>query len=128
MDIVQIVVIGIIATILTLTIKRQVPEISLIISISAIVIIFFMVVPMFSAVITLITNLSGELSTNTEYISIVMRIVGIAYIAELGASICQDAGESAIASKIEFGGKILIMVVSAPILLSLVELISNIIP
>ncbi len=128
MEIIQIVAIGLVATILTLTLKKQVPQFSLIISIAASVLIFFMVLPKLVLVIELLTKLVNEVETNMSYIFTVIKIVGIAYIAEFGSQLCLDAGESAIASKIEIGGKILIMVMSAPILLSLVELIINILP
>ena len=65
---------------------------------------------------------------NATYLSIILKITGIAILTEFGVSICKDAGEAAIASKIEFGGKIIIMSISIPIISALLEVITTIIP
>lgn len=126
MTIYQIVATGIIATVLALTIKRQNSEIGLMISIAASVLIFMMVIPRLSVVIDLLYTLTDSIGTG--HIDSVMRIIGIAYIAQFGTQICLDAGESAIASKIELAGKVLIISISAPILMSLLELVLMMLP
>ena len=52
-----------------------------------------------------------------------LKITGIAYLSQFGMQICADAGEGAIAAKIELAGKILIMTVSAPILLAVLDVV-----
>ena len=52
----------------------------------------------------------------------------IAYLMEFAIQLCKDCGEGNIASKLEFGGKIIVMSMSFPILLSIVEMVVNIIP
>jgi stage III sporulation protein AD len=128
LEIVQIVVIGIVASILALTLKRQNPEISLAISIVAGVIIFMIVIPQLKVVLEMFYKISQNTKLDKVYIAIVLKIIGIAYISEFGVQICKDAGEGAIASKIELVGKILIMLVSAPILVALMDLIITIMP
>lgn len=128
MEIIKIVVIGIVSSILALTLKKQNPEISILISIVAGIIIFMMVLPKLQTVIDMLISISQNINLDKMYISIVLKIIGIAYIAEFGVQICKDSGETSIASKIELVGKILIMVVSAPILIALMELILSIMP
>ncbi len=48
-----------------------------------------------------------------------LKVTGIAYLAQFGMQLCIDAGQSSIASKIELAGKIMIMIISAPVLISL---------
>ena len=62
------------------------------------------------------------------YISLIIKLIGIAYIMEFAVSLCKDCGENNIASKLEFGGKIIIMSMSFPILLSIIDAIIGIIP
>ena len=52
-------------------------------------------------------------------------MAGITYLADFSASLCQDAGYSAIAGQIEFFGKISILAVSAPVMLALLETITG---
>jgi len=123
MDIAQIVAAGIISVILIITMRKQNAEFALLISIMASVIIFFMLMPFLGQAVGLLKDIAGLMDTNVQYVGLILKIIAIAYIAEFGAQICADAGESAIASKIELGGKVLIMIASAPVLFGLVDLI-----
>lgn len=65
---------------------------------------------------------------NIVYVETILKIIGIAYIAEFAAQITKDAGQGAIASKIELAGKILILAMAIPILTVLIETIIQLIP
>ncbi|KPU28083.1 stage III sporulation protein AD [Caloranaerobacter sp. TR13] len=128
MEIVQIVGIGIIATILAVLLKQEKPEISLQISIITGLIIFIFVVTKLNYVISVLSSLAQRIDIDFIYFTTILKIIGIAYIAEFGAQISRDAGEETIASKIELAGKILIMALSVPILLAVLDLILKIMP
>ncbi|QUH20690.1 stage III sporulation protein AD [Alkaliphilus sp. B6464] len=128
MEIFQIVAIGLVATILSVLIKNEKPEIGLYISLVAGVIIFLFIATRLQSVIEILSQLANKINIDSIYLSTILKIVGIAYIAEFGAQICKDAGEGVMASKIEFAGKILIMVMAVPILVSLMDLIINMVP
>jgi len=116
-----------VATVIIAVIKAQRPEIAIQISIAAGIIVFTMILGKISAVIELLNSYAERININTVYISTLLKIVGIAYIAEFGAEVCKDAGESAIASKVELAGKVVIIVLAVPILTSLMDLIIRII-
>jgi stage III sporulation protein AD len=61
------------------------------------------------------------------YLNTILKIIGIAYVTEFGAQVCRDAGEGAVAGKIEFAGKIMIMVMAVPIIALVLQTISRII-
>ncbi|PYG86812.1 stage III sporulation protein AD [Ruminiclostridium sufflavum DSM 19573] len=128
MDILQIVCIGIIAVVLSSTIKKQRPEIALQLSIATGLIIFIVVIVKLSAVIDFLQAFSRKASIDSTYINILLKIVGIAYIAEFGAEVCKDAGESSIASKIELAGKVTIVILAVPIISSLLDLVVKLMP
>lgn len=128
MDIIQIAVIGIVSSVLAITIKKETPQLGILISIVVGTIIFIAIIPKLSAVMSMITKITDNIDIDLTYISVVLKIIGIAYISQFSSQICIDAGESAIASKIELAGKVLIIVVSAPILLGLVDLIITMLP
>lgn len=128
MEIFQIVGIALTATILAVLIKEYRPEIALQISIVTGLIIFFLVVIKLASVLDVLQQLSSKINIDIVYISTILKVVGIAYIAEFGAQVCKDAGETAIASKIELAGKVIIMVLAVPILWALMDLIIGILP
>ena len=128
MEIVKIVGIGIVATVLSVILKRTRSEFALFISIITGVIIFTMILGELSYVIQTLNNLSRRINIEFAYFSTIIKIIGMAYLIEFGSQISRDAGEDGIAMKIELGGKILIMVLAIPILLALMDLILKILP
>ena len=81
-----------------------------------------------SGIISLIDNLAGKISINKEFITLLIKITGIAILTEFAVSICKDAGESSIASKIDMWGKVIIVSMSIPILAGLLETVVKILP
>lgn len=128
MDIIKIIGIGIMALIIAVIIKQYKPEFAIYASIITGAIIIFLVLDKITAIISLLTNLSKKTGINAEYLKILLKITGIAILTEFAVSICKDAGESAIASKVDFGGKIIVISMSIPIISALLELILRIIP
>ena len=128
MDILSIIGIGIIATVLSLILKKERPEIASVISALGSVVIFSFVLTKIQSTVDLITMISEKTNLDFSYIAIILKVIGISYLAEIGASVCKDAGESAIASKIEMAAKILILTLSVPIIKSLLTLLVSIIP
>lgn len=128
MEIIQIVSIGLIATILAVMLKDERPEFSMVIGLLAGIIIFLLMISKVQAVLEVFQTLSSKMNIDILYLTTIFKIIGIAYLTEFGAQVCRDAGEGSIASKIEFGGKILIMILAIPILMALLDLIIKIIP
>ncbi|MZP28467.1 stage III sporulation protein AD [Heliobacterium undosum] len=128
MEILQVVGVGIIATIFLVIVRKQRPELAVQLSIAAGVILFLFVLTKISAVIQVLEDLANKAQINRYYLTTLLKIVGIAYIAEFGAQICRDAGESTIASKVEMAAKILVMVLALPILLALMDSLMGLLP
>ncbi len=128
MEIFKIVGIGITSAILAMIVKQYKPEYAIHISIAAGVIIFLLVVAKLASVFEVIKDLTDKIDLDLIYIKSIFKMIGIAYIAEFGAQICKDSGEGSIASKIEFGGKVLIMILAIPILMSIFNLIIKLMP
>lgn len=128
MEIIQIAAIGLIAAILALTIKQHRPDIGLMISLAAGAFLLIMVLGNIRVIISTVENLAHKANLDSIYLSTVLKVIGISFIAEFGSQICKDSGEGAIAAKIELGGKILIMVLALPILTALMEVVLKILP
>ena len=127
MDIVKIIGVGLTALIIIVILKQYKPEFAMYASIIAGAIIIFLVMDKITAIINLLTSLSNKTGINAEYLKILLKITGIAILTEFAVSICKDSGESAIASKIDFGGKVIVISMSIPIISALLEIILKII-
>ena len=80
------------------------------------------------AIISLLTTLSNKTAINNEFLVLLIKITGIAVLTEFAVSVCKDSGESAIANKIDMGGKVIIVSMSIPIISSLLETVVEILP
>jgi len=128
LEIMQIIGIAIISTVLCLVLKKDRPEIANFVAITAGVAILLSVVLKLNFIVEEINSLAERANIPSMYISLIIKLIGIAYIMEFAVSLCKDCGENNIASKLEFGGKIIIMSMSFPILLSIIDVIIGIIP
>ena len=90
--------------------------------------ILFLAMQKISGVINLLQSISEKTYINKNFLGILLKITGIAILTEFAVSICSDAGEKAIASKIEIGSKVIIIAMSLPIITSLLELVIKILP
>ena len=109
MDIIKIIGVGLIALIIIIILKQYRPEFVIYVSIIAGVIILILIMDKVSAIIDLLTSLSNKTVINNEFLVLLIKITGIAFLTEFSVSICKDSGETAIANKIDIGGKVLII-------------------
>jgi stage III sporulation protein AD len=128
MEIAQVVGFGVMATIFILFIRQNRPEIAQLLSIAVGVALIFYLLGYLKLIVDIITELALEAEVNAVFLRTLLRVIGVAYLAEFGAQICRDAGEGNVALKIEFAGKLIILVMTVPILMSVLESILNIIP
>ena len=128
MDIVKIIGVGFTALIIIILLKQYKPEFAVYVSLIAGAIILFLVFSKLEGIVDLLQDLANTAGINSQFLSILIKITGIAVLTEFAVSICNDSGESAIASKVDLGGKIIVISMSIPIISALLELIIRIIP
>lgn len=128
MEIIKIIGIGLIALIMVIIVKQYKPEFAVYISIIAGVIILGLAFDRLAEVIKLLNNLAKKTSINGKFIALLLKITGISILTEFAVSLCKDSGENAIATKIDIGGKIMIVAISIPIISSLLETITKVLP
>ena len=128
MEIVKIIGIALTSIIIIIVIKQYKPEFALYISLIACVLILFLLLDKLSGIISLLSNLANRMNGSSDFLKILIKITGIAFLTEFAVSICKDAGESAIGSKVDLGGKVIIITMSIPIISSMLETILKILP
>lgn len=128
MDMVQIVGIGLIATLLIVVVKEQKPMFAFVLAAFTGIYLFLFLIGKIDIIIRVLQDLASRSGVPTIYLQTILKIIGIAYIAEFGAQIVRDAGQESIASKIEFAGKVLILAMAVPIISVIVETVLNLLP
>ena len=127
-DVIKIIGIGLLALIIIVILKQYKPEFAIYVSMIAGVLTLVLAIQKLTGIINLLQSLANKTYINKSFLSILLKITGIAFITEFAVSICSDAGEKAIASKIEIGSKVIIIAMSIPIITSLLELVIEILP
>lgn len=125
MDMVKIGVLGIAGVLTGLLLKEMKPQFTLMISMAACVVIFFYAISRLEALSELFGKMTDYVTIQDSYLEILLKIVGIAYIADFASGICRDAGFSAVAGQIELFGKISVLTISTPVVLALLDTVSE---
>ena len=128
MEVIKIIGISLVALIIIVLLKQYKPEYTIYISLLSGALIILLVMDKLTGIINLLQSLANKTSINSTFLSLLIKITGIAFLSEFAVSICKDSGEAAIANKIEIGAKIIIISMSIPIITSLLEIILKILP
>lgn len=116
------------ATFLALIVKEQKPNFAFLLIVFVGCTIFLFLIDKISEIINMLEKLAADAKVNMVYVETILKIIGIAYIAEFASQVTKDAGQGALASKIELAGKIIILAMSIPILTVMIETIIKLIP
>ena len=125
MDIIQISALGITGTLLSVILKKYRPEFSVLCGIVTGMIIFSQVVGYFREIFSLTGEMISAAGVSNRYFTVLVKITSVACIAEIASELCRDAGENAIAVKIEMAGKIIIMLIAMPVIKGFLEVCIN---
>ncbi|HEK9102373.1 MULTISPECIES: stage III sporulation protein AD [Bacillus] len=124
----QIVGLGLVATFLAAVLNQHKSSITSLFIVFIASVMFLLLIDQIHSILRMIERVASEAKVSNVYVETLLKIIGIAYIAEFGAQITKDAGQGAIASKIELAGKILILVMAIPILTVVIETILGFLP
>ena len=111
----------IIAVIIALGLKKSAPELSTLISLGICLFLITICLSRMQTILKAMDKLSQYIKIDSQYLVILLKLIGIAYLCEFAAGISKEAGYSAIASQIEMVGKLTMLVVSLPALLQVLE-------
>ncbi|HOL17941.1 MAG TPA: stage III sporulation protein AD [Bacillota bacterium] len=128
MEIVQVIGLGLIAAVLVIFLREYRPEMAMQVSLVAGVIIMLLVIRHVAGAVQAITETAVGAGVNLVYLQTLLRVIGIAYLAEFGSQVCRDAGEGSIASRIELAAKVIILVMAVPVVVEVMESIMALIP
>lgn len=125
MDIVKIALMGIAGIFLAVMVRSYKAEYSLFVSMAVCICIFLCLVSKLELILSYVDSLQSLIVVDNRYVTTVIKMIGITYIAEFSVDLCKDAGYQAIAGQIEMFAKMSILLISMPVLMSFVETIGE---
>lgn len=123
LSIVQLVLIAVVGMLIALTFRKQQADMSVMVSIGICLLLMFFMVQAFDALVSFIQKISGYM--NLEYVGVLLKLIGIAYVCEFASSLCKDAGYQAISGQIEVAGRVAMMIITIPVMLAIIDTIEQ---
>ena len=124
----EVVMIGIMAVLLAIPLKKDKAEFSMLLILTSCLIISALAVWRIRDLLSYLKSLQAYLGNGSIYIKVLFKMIAVTYMAELGANLCRDAGYAAVAGQIEFYGKLMLLAVSLPVLTSLFDVLLRFVP
>jgi len=122
LQILQIAGLGLAAAVLVVVVRKERPEMAMLLALAAGVIVFLVILPQIAEVVRLLEELAVRAHINVLFITDILKIIGIAYLAEFAGQICRDAGQESIGSRVEMAGKVIILVLAIPIISAVLDM------
>lgn len=125
MNIIQVGILGVVGILFAVQLKQEKSEAAIFLCIAISLIIFANILGYLDQLVGTLKEISGYVQIDSSYITTLIKMLGITYLAEFSSGICKDAGYQSIATQIEMFGKLTILVLSLPILLALLRTIQE---
>lgn len=123
MNIVSICVVAIVSAILTIALKRHNQELSLLVSIGAAVIILLSVIEYVLSSIDSVSTIFAQANINSEYVVILLKVLGICFLTEFTCDTTKEAGLCALSGNIALAGKIVVLVTVMPMFIEVLDVV-----
>lgn len=123
----KIVLIGLLGTVLSIILKKDMPVFSLVIALLTGTVIFFLISDMLSYSVMNIRSLFDKADIDGGLLISVLKISAVGIVSEYFGSAIKDAGEEGIAKKIELGAKTVIFTMMIPIVVQVLDSIWSIV-
>ncbi len=127
MNVFTIIGFGIVAALVCVFLKEYKPEYAVLVSLACAAILLLLIITSITPIFDMFNNLSKLTGLDTQYGAIIIKSLGICVVSQIGTDICKDCGQTSIASKIELGTKVAILLISLPLFTSVLGVIEKII-
>lgn len=125
MEIIKVAFIGLAGVVLAVFFKTQKPDFAVFISLVTMLIIAVFIIGRMKVVADLLEKINRLTGSNGEYIKIIIKMIGVTYVAEFTSGICKDCDNAAVATFVEIFARLSIIIISMPVMMSLLETICS---
>ena len=125
MDIIKVGILGVAAVLMAIPLRKEKQEYSMFLSMAVCICIFIYIIGKVETVINFAKKMQTFVAVDQTYITLILKMVGITYVAEFAMNICKDAGYAAVGNQIELFAKLSILVLSIPVLTVFLETVGS---
>ena len=124
-EIFKIIGVAFVAAIAAILLRSTKPELSFAVTVTGVIVILLFIVDSMAETFEIFMRIAEITGVENGLIKLLLKIVGVGYLTEFGAGILQDFGSNALADKVVLGGKIIIVLLSLPVIQSLLNLLRS---
>jgi len=122
MDWIKAIALGLSAVFGCTLFRKQHPDLRFLLSLGGGVLLLFVILSEFHPIMLTVQKLFNQTTTKTIYADVLWKALGISYLTSFAISAAEDAGEGALAQKIELAGQIALLVLALPLFEEVTEL------
>ncbi len=127
MNILSFVAFALVMCVLVVTVRQLKPEMSLLLVIACGVVLTFFLIGYLSPLLSEIAAIASQGGIDSGFVSVALKSLGICIAVQTASDVCRDAGQTALAGKIELGGRLALLIVALPLFRQLLDLALEII-
>lgn len=127
MYIFKILAFALVSLFLVLIVEKNNKEIGILLALLASLGVFIGVFSSINEIVGVLRNLADGAGINSGYLVLILKVTGVAYVVEIVKNVCSDAGNSALASKVELAGKVSIAALTIPLLTNVISLVEGLV-
>lgn len=120
--------VGLVVAIWLVLLRGRLPEFAFLMMLGFVAVALMTVLQPLSGVVATFGRLNRAAGSEGAYFAVVLKAVGIAYVAGFAAQLCRDAGQDAVAMTVELAGKVAILVVALPVFVALLDTLWRLLP
>lgn len=121
MEITALIVLCIITALLALSLRGQRPEFAMLLSLGCGIFVLLNLLGQMKGILSGLERVMAGLSGQSDLTGIILKALGLCIVAELGSQCCRDAGEAAVAAKVELAAKTALVLMCMPVFTQLLE-------
>ena len=125
LEVSKIIGVAFITTIASILLKPTKPELSFAVTVTGVIVVLLFIVDALQNTLSVFTSIAAVTGIENGLLKILLKIVGVGYLTEFGASILQDFGGNSMADKVVLGGKITIVLLSLPVIEGLLNMVKG---
>ena len=119
----QVTALCVVGALLTVTVKKYAPDMALLVTLAAVLLVLLALMAPLRQLIGFLQKLGERSGVSQAMLTPLYKTIGIALVVQMGSSLCRDAGESALAAALETAGCVCAVMVSLPLLESVLALL-----
>lgn len=127
MDIFKILAFATVSLVLILMVEKNNKELGIMLMLLASIGIFIGVFSSVKEIVNVLKKLADGAGVNSSYLLLILKVTGIAYLVEIVKNVCKDAGNLALASKVELAGKVSVAVLTIPLVTNVISLVEGLV-